>query len=132
MLTTKQINQIKAEIEQVATEHLNTSDIDTALSHFTNDIYAVSNTDVFPSRAELATHITGYYNLLKQVNYASWEDISIHVIDHKAATFSAKFRYDFTSTNSEQVKLKGVWTALYIREQSIWKIRLRHESFKQL
>ncbi|MHC4457103.1 MAG: nuclear transport factor 2 family protein [Planctomycetota bacterium] len=122
--------KIEAEVEQAATTHLNTKDVDTALSHFTDDVLAISNVKLFPSRESLAADIGGYYKILKKVNYASWEDVHIHVINERAATFTAKFSYGFTSTDDQITDLKGVWTALFILDKGIWKIRLRHESFE--
>ena len=131
MLSKSQIARIQAEVEQAATKHLKTKDVDTALSHFTNDVVAVSNVKLFPSRESLAAEIGEYYKILKKVNYASWEDIRIHVINESAATFTAKFNYGFTGTNNQIIGLKGVWTALFILDKGNWKIRLRHESFEQ-
>jgi ketosteroid isomerase-like protein len=132
MLSIRQIARIQAEVEQAATKHLNTKDVDTALSHFTDDVLAVSNVKLFPSRESLAAEVGEYYKTLKKVNYASWEDIHIHVINESTATFTAKFSYGFTSTDDQITDLKGVWTALFILEKGIWKIRLRHETFEQV
>jgi len=132
MLPTSQILKIEAEIELAATTHLNAKDIDTALSHLTDDVLAISNTTVFSSREELAADIGKYYKILKNVNYATWEDIHINVINESAATFTAKFSYGFTSIDGEITDLKGVWTALFILDKGTWKIRLRHESFEQI
>jgi ketosteroid isomerase-like protein len=132
MLPKSQIMKIEAEVEQAATTHLNTKDIDTALSHFTDDVLAVSNTAVFYSRESLAADVGEYYKILQNVNYASWEDVHIKVINESAATFTAKFSYGFTSMDGEVTDLKGVWTALFILDKGMWKIRLRHESYEQI
>lgn len=132
MLSINQITKIQADVEQAATKHLNSKDVDTALSHFTDDVLAVSNVKLFPSRESLATDIGEYYKTLKKVNYACWEDVHIHVINESAATFTAKFSYGFTSIDDQITDLKGVWTALFILDEGIWKIRLRHESFEQI
>ena len=132
MISTSQIMKIKAEVEQAATTHLNTKDLNLALSHFTEDVVAVSNLTFFSSRESLTTDIGEYYKILKEVNYASWEDVHIHVINESAATFTAKFNYGFTSMDGEITDLKGVWTALFTLDEGIWKIRLRHESFEQI
>ena len=132
MLSTSQIIKIKAEVEQAATAHLNAKDVDTALSHFTDDVLAVSNVTLFSSLESLTSDIGEYYRILKKVNYASWEDVHIHVINESAAIFTAKFSYGFTSTDDQITDLKGVWTALFILDKGIWKIRLRHESFEQI
>jgi len=132
MLSKSQIIKIKAEVEQAATVHLNAKDAETALSHFADDALAVSNTIIFPSRESLATDVGEYYKLLKKVNYVSWEDVHIHVINESSATFTAKFNYGFTSTDDKITDLKGVWTALFVLDKGVWKIRLRHESFEQV
>ena len=131
MLSTNQIEKLKAEVEEAAHTHLNSRDADTALSHFTDDVLAISNTKLFFSRESLAADIGEHYKILKKVNYASWEDIHINVINECAATFTAKFIYGFTSMDDKITQLKGMWTALFILDKGIWKIRLRHESFEQ-
>ena len=132
MLTMNQITRIKAEVEKAATQHLNAHDVNTALSHFTDDIIAVSNVNLFPSRESLAAEVREYYKILKKVNHASWKDVHIQVINESAAIFTAKFNYGFTSTNDQITDLEGVWTALFILDKGNWRIRLRHESFEQV
>ena len=132
MLPKDSLTKIEAEVELAATTHLNAKDKTTALSHFTDDVFAISNTRVFSSHEELAAEIDGYYKNLKSVNHAAWEDIHIKVINEKAATFTAKFNYRFTRIEDEVTNLRGVWTALFILDRGAWKIRLPHESFEQI
>lgn len=120
------------EIKQAAIDHLNTNSAKEALSHFTNDIVAVSNDKLFTSYDSLAEDVNRYYEILKEVNYAHWDDIQIKIINHNAATFTAKFRYTFTTIENERIDLSGIWTALFVRDKGHWKIRLRHESFSKL
>lgn len=127
-LAESQIAQMKAEVEQAAIEHLNAKDAATALSHYTEDAMAVSNDTLYPSFEKLAEDIKAYYDILKEVNLAVWDNMYINVIDTDAALVTAKFRYSFTSTNDEKTDLRGVWTALYVRSNGSWKIRVRHES----
>lgn len=127
-LAGSQIGQIKAEVKQAAIEHLNAKDAATALSHYTEDAMAVSNDTLYPSFEKIAEHVKAYYDILKEVNLAVWDDIHINVINNDAALFTAKFRYSFTSTSNEKTDLQGVWTALYVRSNGSWKIRVRHES----
>lgn len=124
-------NKIREEIKQAATNHLNAKSADEALSHFTKDIIAVSNEKLFASFDELKKDVEDYYNILKNVNYANWDDISILVINNDAATFTAKFNYSFTSVDDQVTDLRGIWTALFVRESGSWKIRMRHESFSE-
>jgi ketosteroid isomerase-like protein len=123
-----QIAQIKAEVKQAAIEHLNAKDAPTALSHYTEDAMAVSNDTLYPSFEKISGHVKAYYNILKEVNLAVWDDIHINVINNDAALFTGKFCYSFTSTNNERTDLQGVWTGLYVRDNGSWKIRVRHES----
>ena len=132
MLPSSQTKKIKSEIEMAATLHLNAIDIDTALSHYTDDLIAISNTTVFSSREELAAELSKYYDILKRVDHASWENINIQIISENAATFTAKFNYGFTNKAGEHTDLRGVWTALFKLDKGKWKIRLRHESFVEI
>ena len=132
MLSESRLSKIKAEVKEAATVHLNTTDANNALSHYTEDVIAVSNVKLFPSFESLADDVKEYYKNLKEVNHASWDDIHIHVISETAATFTAQFRYGFTDMDNQKTDLQGIWTALFIRDGGNWKIRLRHESFSQL
>jgi len=127
-LAESQIAQIKAEVKQAAIEHINAKDAATALSHYTEDATAVSNDTLYTSFEKLAEDIKAYYNILKDVNLAVWDQMHINVINTDAALVTAKFRYSFTSTNDEKTDLQGVWTDLYVRSNGSWKIRVRHES----
>ena len=128
-LSESEAAQIKAEVKQAAIDHLNTKNAETALSHFTEDIIAVSNDKLFPSFEALAKDVRAYYEILKEVNLATWDEIHIRVINNDAAVFTAKFRYHFTSKDNNRTDLQGIWTALYVRDKDRWKIRARHESF---
>ena len=131
-LTENQLIQIKAEIKQAAMDHLNAKDASEALSHFTEDIIAVSNDKLFPSFETLAEDVKAYYRILKEVNLAVWDEMHISVINANTAIVTAKFRFSFTSTNNKKTDLQGVWTALYVLSNGSWKIRVRHESFAPL
>jgi ketosteroid isomerase-like protein len=124
--------QIAAEVKQAAIDHLNAKDARTALSHFTESVIAVSNVKLFPSYGVLAEDVRAFYNILREVNLAIWDEMFIKVINIDAAFVTAKFRYSFTDTENQKTDLKGVWTALYVRRKSRWKIRVRHESFVSL
>ena len=131
-LTQTLCDQIKAEVKQAAIDHLNAKDATTALSHFTENVIAVSNVKIFPTFEALAEDVKAYYNILKEVNLAVWDEMTIKVINADAALVTAKFRYSFTDTNNEKTDLQGVWTALYIRQNGDWKIEVRHESFASI
>jgi ketosteroid isomerase-like protein len=131
-LSKNQLARIRAEVKQAAIDHLNAKDADAALSHFTEDIIAVSNERLFPSFEELAKDVLSYYEILEEVNLAVWEDIHIRIIDSNAAVFTAKFRYSFTSKDKTRTDLQGIWTALFVKDKGNWKIRVRHESFSPM
>ena len=128
-LSKSHVAQIKAEVKQAAIDHLNTKDAETALSHFADDVIAVSNDKLFPSFEALAEDVRAYYEILKEVNFATWDEIHIHVITRNAAVFTAKFLYSFTSKDNNRTDLQGIWTTIYVRDKGRWKIRVRHESF---
>jgi uncharacterized protein (TIGR02246 family) len=132
MLSESQIAQIKTEVKQAATDHLNTQDAEAALNHFADDIIAVSNDKLFPSFDSLAEDVRAYYEILEEVNRAAWDEIHIHVINPEAAIFTAKFRYSFTAKDGTRMDLQGIWTALYVKDNGVWKIRVRHESFQTM
>jgi ketosteroid isomerase-like protein len=131
-LSENQITQIKAEVKQAAIDHLNVTDTQTARSHFTDDVIAVSNTQIFPNLEALTEDVKAYYNILKEVNLAVWDEMHINVINKDTAVVTAKFRYSFTDTKNEKTNLQGVWTAVYVRKEDGWKICVRHESFEIL
>ena len=118
-LSDSQITQIKAEVYQAALDHLNTKDAETALSHFTEDIIAVSNNQLFPSFEALAEDVRAYYEILENVNLAVWDETHIRVINSDAAVFTAKFRYSFTSKDKTRTDLHGIWTVLFVRDSSL-------------
>ena len=117
------------EVEQAAIDHLRAKDGHTALSHYTQDAIAVSNTTLFRSLADLAVDVNGYYDALKDVNLATWDELLVSVIDADAALVTGRFNFSFTNTSDERTDLEGIWTALYVRRDGKWKIRVRHESF---
>ena len=91
-LSRSQVVQIEVEVKQAAIEHLNTKDAETALSHYADDIIAVSNDKFFPSFEALAEDVRAYYEILEEINLAVWDEIHIHIIETNAAVFTAKFR----------------------------------------
>ncbi len=125
----EQLALIRVEIDKAATDHLHAQDADTAMSHFADDVVAISNLRIFPSRQSLAEDVRAFYDILQEVNEAAWNDVHIVVVDQHTATFTAEFRYAFTNKDDEITKLEGVWTALFVRLEGNWKIRVRHESF---
>jgi ketosteroid isomerase-like protein len=131
-LTETLSDKIRAEVEQAATAHLNAKNATTALSHFTKNAIAVSNTKLFPSFEALSEDVKAYYSILQEVNLAVWDEMHINVINTGTALVTATFRYSFTDVNNEKTDLKGVWTALYVRCEGDWKIHVRHESFAPL
>ena len=130
--TETQCNQIKAEVEQAAIDHLNAKDATTALNNYTKDVLAASNEQLYTSSERLAEDIKAFYSILKQVDFAAWDETHINVINTNTALFTAKFRYSFTNTNNEKHAIHGVWTALFVLINDKWKIRVRHESFAPL
>ena len=121
--------KIIAEVQQAAEEHLNAEDAATALSYYAEDAVVASNGYLYPSFQEFAEHVREFYASLSTVNEAEWEDIDIHVINTETAIFTAKFCWRSTDTRGETLNLKGVWSAVYVRDHDRWKIKMRHESF---
>ena len=106
MLTEDKIDKIKTEIKQAAQTHLQAKDAKEALSHFSENIVAVSNDKLFPSFKTLADDVNEYYKILKDVHVASWDDITVQVINENTATFIAKFDIQ-SNTNSPSGKFSA-------------------------
>jgi ketosteroid isomerase-like protein len=128
-LSESRIAQIESEVRQAAIDHLHSADAVIALSHFTEDVVAASNNELFSSLDALAEEVRAYYDILKQVNLAAWDEMHFAVVSSDAVVLTAKFRFSFTSTDDERTDLQGVWTALYVKIDGQWRIRVRHESF---
>ena len=122
------LTEIKAEVQQAATDHLNAGDADTALSYYTKDATIVSNGYLYPSFKLFAEHVKEFYASLNNVDFAVWEDINIKVVNAEAAIFNAKFRWRSIDVAGETLDLQGVWSAVFIRDKDGWKINMRHES----
>ena len=121
--------KIISEVQQAAVDHLNAEDADAALSYYAEDAAIVSNGYLYPSFQEFAEHVREFYASLSKVNTAIWEDVDIRVINPDTAIFTAKFRWQSMDTQGEKLNLQGVWSAVYVRDQDSWKIKMRHESF---
>ncbi len=80
-LTDKLRDCIEAEVKEAAVNHLNSKDAHTALSHFTDDVIAVTNTTLYPSITELSEDVNAFYDTLKEVHLAVWDEIHINVIN---------------------------------------------------
>ena len=116
-------------VQQAAVDHLNAEDAETALSYYAEDAAIVSNGYLYSSFQEFAEHVREFYASLRKVDTAIWEDIDIRVINPETAIFNATFRWRSTDNWGETMNLQGVWTAVYVRDEDRWKIKMRHESF---
>lgn len=123
------LKQIKNEIIQAANKHLHAKTAQEALSHFTKDLIAVSNDEVFYSFDDLEKDVDDYYKNLKKVNSAKWVDVHVKLLNRNNGIFTAKFNYTFTDKTNNITKLNGVWTAIFVKKDNDWKICLRHETF---
>ncbi len=131
-LSTKPFAEIEAEVKQAALDHLNAKDAATALSHYTEDAIVVSNGFLYPSFQTFAEHVKKFYGSLSRINLAVWDDMHINILSADVVIFTAKFRWSSTDTTGVNTDLQGVWTALFIPDNSCWKISMRHESFVPL
>ena len=131
-LSEKRVADIKAKIKKTALNHLNSMSATSALSYYTKDATIISNGILYSSFESFAEEMKEFYSSLSKINLAAYDEMYINVITNEAALFTATFRYSFTSTENEKTDLQGVWTALYVRSNDGWKIRVRHESFAPL
>jgi ketosteroid isomerase-like protein len=129
--TKEQIDRIKNKVNQAAMDHLTAGDAVTALSHYNSDVIAVSNDKIIYSFEPLEKDVRAYYDSLREVHLAVWDEMHITVINLETALVNARYRYSFTDKAGKRTDLKGVWTGLYVLGDGGWKIRMRHETFTQ-
>lgn len=130
-LSDRDVERIENEVRRAALEHLQARDAATALGGFTEDAALVSNARWY-SAIEWAEQIEEFYRTLREVHAAEWEEMRVDVVTSDAAVVTAMFRWSSTDTSGDTIDLRGVWTALYVRERGEWKIRVRHESFNDV
>ena len=65
-------------VEQAAIDHLNAKDATTVLNNYTKDVLAASNEQLYTSSERLAEDIKAYYSILKQVDFAAWDETHIN------------------------------------------------------
>ena len=128
--STTQLISIKKAIIRTATELLNAEDEATALSHYMDNATVVSNGYLFPSFESVAAEIQKFYDSLREINLAVWDDIRVDVLSSEVAIFTATFRWSSTDSDGVRMDLEGVWSAVFVRDKHRWKIRFRHESFR--
>ena len=128
-LSEKQIADIKTEIKETAIKHLNSENAISALSYYRKNATIISNGIQYSSFESYAEGIKNFYSTLSKINIAAYDDIYINVITNEVALFSAKFRWSSTDTHGSTIDIQGIYSALYVREDSRWKMSWRHESF---
>ena len=128
-LSTPERSNIEETVRQAAFDHLQAKDAQAALSHYHQDATVVSNGIWFDSFDSFARDTYDFYESLKVIKLAVWDEVKIQVISSKVALFTGKVRWESEDNSGKELKLKGVWSAVYTRENGKWKISLRHESF---
>jgi len=121
--------EIKASVTRAATELLNAKDADTALSFYMPNATVVCNGVLYSSFDSFSEDIRNFYNSLQDIKLAIWDEIRINVIDVNTTIFTAKFRWSSIDTKDVSTNLQGVWEAVFVKKDEIWKIVSRHESF---
>ena len=129
-LTTSEINSIKNAIRKAATDHLNAPDADSALSHYKPDATIISSGMLYKTFQLFEKDTREFYNSLKEVKLAVWENIQIRVLSPELALFNASVRWTSVDKAGSVLNLNGIWSAVYCLEEGNWKILFRHESFE--
>jgi ketosteroid isomerase-like protein len=129
-LTASEISSIENAVRKAATDHLNAPDADTALSHYKPDATIISNGMLYETFQLFEKDTRKFYNSLKEVKLAIWDNIRVRVINSELALFTASVRWSSVDKLGSVFELKGVWSAVYCMEEGNWKILLRHESFE--
>ncbi len=131
-LSATQRATIEEAVKQTASDLLNAKDAVTALSYYAPGATVVSNGFLYPSFDALATELTAFYGALAEIDLAVWDDMRIDVLSANAAVFTGRFRWSSRDTDGVRTNLQGAWTAVFVRDDDRWKIRVRHESFVPL
>jgi len=129
-LTASEISSIKNAVRKAVTNHLNAPDADTALSHYMPDATIVSNGMLYETFELFEKDTHDFYNSLKEIKLAVWDNIRIEVFSADLALFNASVRWKSVDKAGSVLNLKGIWSAIYCLEKGDWKILFRHESFK--
>lgn len=124
----KRAEIVKA-VKQAASDLLRSRDADAALNHYVSGATVASNGFLYPSFDAFATEIREFYSTLHEIEVGAWDDVRVDVLSTTAAVFTATFRWCSTDTAGERFDLRGVWSAVFVRDDGRWKIRARHESF---
>lgn len=128
-LGTAQATAIEEAVRNTATELLHEVDAAAVLSYYAPGPTVASNGFLYPSFDSLAAELKGFYGTLREINLAVWDDIRVDVIGADAAVFTGTFRWSSTDTAGVRMELEGAWSAVFVRDDDRWKIRVRHESF---
>ena len=129
-MSTSEINSIKEAVRKAATEHLIAPDAETALSHFKLNATIISNGKLYENFKLFEKDTHDFYNSLKEVKLAVWDNIQIQVFNPELALFNASVRWTSVDKADSVLNLRGIWSAVYCLEEADWKILFRHESFE--
>jgi ketosteroid isomerase-like protein len=120
---------IEEAIRDAAWQHLRAPDADTALGFYEPNAVVASDGRLYESFEAFAQDAREFYRTLREVHLAAWDEMLVDVLDDNAAVFTATVRWSSTDTAGVRTDLRGVWTAVWVRGASGWRLAARHESF---
>ena len=120
---------IEQAVKRAAWEHLRAPDAETALGYYDADAVVVCDGRWYESFEAFAEDAREFYRTLRDVHVAAWDRVHVEVLADGAAVFTATVRWESTDTSGVRTELAGVWTAIWVRTASGWRITARHESF---
>ena len=123
---------VEEAVKQAAWDHLLAKDAAQALNHYEPDAIIASNASLYPSLEGFAADAREFYDTLRQVDLAVWDEMHVQVLSEDAAVLTATVRWSSTDTAGVRLDLKGVWPAVYMLRNGRWRICTRHESFAPL
>ena len=111
-LTASEINKIEIAIRKAAADHLNAPDADTALRHYKSDATIISNGMFYETFELFEKDARDFYNSLKEVKRAVWDNIQVQVVSPELALFTASVRWSSVDKLDSVLELKGIWSAV--------------------
>jgi hypothetical protein len=124
------LKSVRDAVMQAARDHLQAKDAPTAINHYSQAATIISNGRMFRSFAEFCQDTHSFYRSLDRVELAEWDQMDVRVLNISTAIFTGVVRWSSLDTSGNRLKLKGIWSAIYVLEDEGWKIIYRHESFE--
>lgn len=128
-LAPERLRAIEQAVRDAAWQHLRAPDAETALGFYQPNAVVAGDGRLFESFEAFAEDAREFYRTLREVHLAVWDEMYVDVLGEEVAVVTATVRWSSTDTAGVRIDLRGVWTAVWVRGTSGWRIAARHESF---